>query len=204
MSEISNISSKFIEESKLSKTISKPKKGGRFSKKKRQDRRNEVYRLHFGLGYSARRISELLEINRNTINVDIKFLYSKLNKNFNEMDTESLIMRQIFRIEDQRTRFLEQLDKAKSFESKIVLEKMIADNDNKLSNMYLKLRNTDKIIYDTSVVTLNEWLKNMKLDVRAVREQSLAKLSKPTHDKVVKLIEEDEIDYDWQGKHKTK
>jgi hypothetical protein len=204
MSEISDVSSQFIEESKLCQTMSKSRKGGRYSKKNRQERRNEVYRLHFSLGYSARKISDLIKINRNTINNDVKFLYSQLKKNLNELDSESLIMKQILRMEEQRTRLLEQVEKTESLDSKLSLEKMIMYSDNRLSSMYLKLRDTEKIMFDVALTTLNEWLENMELDVRAVREQDLRKLSKPTYDKITKLIAGDKISWNWQGEHKEK
>lgn len=41
-------------------------------------RQNEVYRLHFKRGYSAVKISEMMKINRNTINKDITYWYSIL------------------------------------------------------------------------------------------------------------------------------
>jgi len=51
---------------------SKNKKGGPYSKKDRDSRIDEVCRLHFEYGYSAKKISELMKVNRNTINSDIK------------------------------------------------------------------------------------------------------------------------------------
>jgi len=55
---------------------SKNKKGGPYSKKDRSLRIDHVCKLHFEYGYSAKKISELMEVNRNTINDDIKQLYS--------------------------------------------------------------------------------------------------------------------------------
>ena len=80
MSEISDISSEFIEESKLCQTMPKSRKSGRHTKNEIETRRSEVYRLHFEYGYSARKISELMKINRNTINGDVSFWYSKAGK----------------------------------------------------------------------------------------------------------------------------
>ena len=47
------------------------KKGGPYSKHDRDARRNEVYKLHFEYGYSARKIADLMKVNRNTVNGDI-------------------------------------------------------------------------------------------------------------------------------------
>lgn len=57
-----------------------PKKGGPYSQQSKKTRRGEVFKLHFDYGYSARKIAELMKINRNTINSDIGFLYSQLQK----------------------------------------------------------------------------------------------------------------------------
>jgi len=56
------------------------KKGGPYTKTEREHRQQEVYRLHFEYGYSAKKISELMKINRNTINGDITYWYSKISK----------------------------------------------------------------------------------------------------------------------------
>ena len=78
------VSQEFLaEEEKLCQTMPKPnkkKEGGPYSPHDKQIRRNEVYRYHFDYGYSARRIAELMKINRNTINSDIKYWYSKVTK----------------------------------------------------------------------------------------------------------------------------
>ena len=54
------------------------KNGGPYSRDDREKRQNEVFRLHFEFGYPATRIAELMNINRNTINADIKYWYSTL------------------------------------------------------------------------------------------------------------------------------
>ena len=56
------------------------KKGGPYTKNEKMKRQNEVYRLHFELGYSAVKISDMMKINRNTINSDINYWYSSLSK----------------------------------------------------------------------------------------------------------------------------
>ena len=48
-----------------------------------------------------------MKIKRNTINSDIKYLYSRLSKEWQENDTESWIMKQINRFEAQRSRLME-------------------------------------------------------------------------------------------------
>jgi len=100
MSELPQITSDFLDENeKLCQTVSNSKKGGPYSKKERDSRREEVYRLCFEYGYTARKISELIKINRNTINGDIQYWYDKVVKNWNGMDPEFLVIKNIERLE---------------------------------------------------------------------------------------------------------
>ena len=89
MSEL-DISEEFLAECQ---TMPKSQRhNGQYTKQEIQKRRNEVYRYHFEYGYSARKIAELIKINRNTINGDIKHWYSKIsNKNY-ILDPESTIL----------------------------------------------------------------------------------------------------------------
>jgi len=65
------------------------KKGGRYNKKDQEERRRKVHRLYFEYGYSARKISEMMKINRNTINADIKYWYSEIR---NKISTNAGLM----------------------------------------------------------------------------------------------------------------
>jgi len=81
------ISQEFIESGKSLKTKQK-KRSGPYSKDGKIKRLNEVYRLHFDYGYSARKISELMEIPRNTINSDVDYWNGKIIDNSNILDPE--------------------------------------------------------------------------------------------------------------------
>lgn len=89
------------------------KKGGPYSKQDQKTRRDEVFRLHLEYGYSARTIAEMMNVNRNTINSDIKYCYSQLRDQEDYLWIEDRINKNLFRLENQRTRFLERLDKTK-------------------------------------------------------------------------------------------
>jgi len=115
------------------------KKGGPYTKKEQDERRKEVYRLHFELGYSAVKIADLMKINRNTINADISFLYSQLAEQWNEYDTDSLIIKQVQRLELQRGRLYEELDKQEKSSDKIIIEKLLFQIDNRLTQIYSKI-----------------------------------------------------------------
>ena len=54
------------------------KKGGRYTKKEQEERRLQVYHLHFEQEKPAVKIAELLNVNRNTINDDIRYWHQQL------------------------------------------------------------------------------------------------------------------------------
>src|SRR4029077_18496830 len=102
-----DVPTEFIEENqKLNSMI--PKKGGPYTKTQREKRQQEVYRLHFEYGYSAKKIAELMKVNRNTVNGDIDYWYSKIFKNTNIFDPDAMVIVNLERLEIQRTRLREQ------------------------------------------------------------------------------------------------
>lgn len=118
------------------------KKGGPYNKSDQESRRNEVHRLHFEYGYSARKIAEMMKINRNTINSDIKHLYSNIKEEMKQ-ESENYILRQIGRLEAQRTRIIETITNNKTDDS-IKFEKLLLDIDAKINNMLLRINSSQK------------------------------------------------------------
>ncbi len=115
------------------------KKGGPYTKKQQEKRRNEVYRLHFESGYPAQKIAGILKINRNTVNSDINFCYSQLALYWKNQDGKNLIVKQLERFELQRSRLYEELEKCNVLSEKITVEKLILDIDQKISQIVTKL-----------------------------------------------------------------
>lgn len=64
--------------------VQNKKAGGSYTKDEQRKRRDEIYRLHFEYGYPAKKISEFLKVNRGTINRDKMYLYSQVNKKWNQ------------------------------------------------------------------------------------------------------------------------
>ena len=54
------------------------KKGGPYTKEQKRRRQEEVYKLYFEYSYSARKILDIMKINRNTINLDITKCYESM------------------------------------------------------------------------------------------------------------------------------
>ena len=87
------------------------KKGGPYTKKEQEERRLEVSHLHFEEKLSAVKIAELLNVNRNTINDDIKFWCSQLAKEMNVQDLNAKMSKQIQKMDMQRERLFDELEK---------------------------------------------------------------------------------------------
>ena len=119
--------------------IEQVKKGGRYTKKEQEERRLQVHHLHFDENKSAVEIAEILNVNRNTVNDDIKFWLSRFVNKSNELDVYSKMTKQIQRMEIQRDRFFEYLEEADTLYKKMFFEKQISDIDNKLTQIFTKI-----------------------------------------------------------------
>jgi predicted DNA-binding protein YlxM (UPF0122 family) len=190
--DVLNVDQTFIRENvELCQTRPFLRKGGPYSKHERVKRRNEVFRLHFEHGYSSRNISEMLNTNRNTISGDINYWYSKLSKDWKNYDIDSWCMKQVYRLELQRTRLLQELKKQSNLQDKISLEKMILEIDVRLTQLVVKISTTQEATYSWGVDEINRWSKEQKLDVRFIHTRDITKVSTKTRDRIWTLINED-------------
>lgn len=171
--------------------LSHEKKGGPYTKDEQRKRRDEVYRLHFEYGYSARQIAEFLKVNRGTINRDIMYWYASINKKWRHWDPEVLIIGQIERLELQRTRLRKQLDKVESFQEKIILEKIILDIDMKITNFQIR-RIEATLTVDAKIADgINEWKAKEKNGKRVFPRQTFYQVSEKAQQKILKIFKED-------------
>jgi len=185
------VSKEFInEQANHSKQVSK--KAGPYNKHDRDKRRNEVFRLHFDLGYCAVKISEIMNINRNTINSDIKYLYSRLSKEWEEKDTESWIMKQINRFEAQRSRLMECLRQESEVTKKLKIEKMIFDVDNQIAQIVIRFQTRVENISEMLAYEFNKIAEKSNIPNRLLAGKSIINTNKSTNEKIWKLIEEEE------------
>lgn len=186
-----SVSRDFIEENKIQNLRFAPRKGGPYTKDEKDKRMNEVYKLHFDYGYSARKISELMKINRNTINADINYWYSKISKNTNLFNPEKTIVVNIQRLELQRSRLREQLDKTKPFQEKITLERMIYEIDCKILYTYSRIAESSRRILDLATQRMNKWMKEEKSQKRYMTLFDQISISDKAREKIEKIIKED-------------
>ena len=167
------------------------KKGGPYTKDEQRKRRDEVYRLHFEYGYSARKIAEFLKVNRGTINRDIMYWHASIVNKWRHLDPIALVINQVERLELQRTRLRKQLDTVESFQEKITIEKLVLDIDMKITNFQIRLveaaRNINKKIADG----INEWQEQEKNDKRVISQDIFLEVSEKARERIYKICKED-------------
>lgn len=188
-----NISDDFIETNKKFKPDTRRKKGGPYTKQEIIDRKNEVYRLHFEYGYSARKIADLMKVNRNTVNGDIDYWYSKIVQNINMFDHSYAIMVNLQRLDIQRSRLREQLDKTETFQEKLALERLILEIDSKILNTHYKLTNSTRHLFDYVTEKMNDWMKENKKDNRLLTLFDRISVSEKAIEKIDKIIKQDRL-----------
>ena len=104
--------------------------------------------MHFEYGYSATKISSMMKVNRNTINQDIKSLYSEIKEELKE-NSKDLILKQIGRLEAQRSRITENIQGVKNSQinygisEKTRYEKILLDIDSKINDVLVRI-NSDE------------------------------------------------------------
>ena len=169
-----HVSDEFIKENKKANfTKHKKKNGGPYTKSDRQQRQDEVYRLHFEYGYSARQIADMMQISRNTINGDINLFYLKLTQQWDNTPIEAWLSKQITRLELQRTRLLSELEKQKTLQDKLSIEKMILDIDSRILSTATKTHNQKHDGIRDGLNYVNRFYEN--------RRNELSKKSKKIH-----------------------
>jgi len=188
------VQEEFLKENvEYAKTKRQRKNGGPYSKGDKNKRQDEVYRLHFEYGYSARKIAELMNINRNTINRDVDYWYYKACKNFNYMDPENRIIMTLQRMGIQMSRLREQLDKVKTNSERMAIERLIFDINSKILHTHQKLGESYIRISKIGVEYVNDLFKKMRRDERLLTLFDTKSVSEKAYEKIQKIIEENKL-----------
>ena len=187
------ITEEFILENKNhhQKVNSQRRKGGPYSNQQRDKRREEVYRLCFEYGYSARKISELIKINRNTINGDIQYWYEKVVKNWNGLSPEFLVIKNIERLELQKTRLIENLHRTKIQQEKIPIERLAFDIESKILQTQLKMIASIENGHKLATKWLNNWMKRNNLKDRYISYGDTMNVSGKIYEKIRHLLKDE-------------
>ena len=167
------------------------KNGGPYSKKDKDKRRDEVYRLHFEYGYSGRKIAELMNINRNTINRDIEYCYYKTGKNLKFFNVEKRIVTSLQRLDIQQSRLREQLDKATGNSERMAIERLIFDINSKILYANQKLVESEIRTSAEATDSMNDFLKKEKLPGKFIALLDTLTVSNKAQEEIQKIIDKD-------------
>jgi hypothetical protein len=163
-----------------------------FTRSQRRKRRMEVYKLHFENGMPATRIAELMKVDRNTINNDLKILYKEALNDYNpdNMSLDDILQKQLLRLETQRNRLCLYLSDAKDNNNKIAIERLIADIDFKIIGAIEKLTQSIGKFWDDVIKEINRIAEDKKLDIRYTSLFELCKISIDSRENLNKLKEQ--------------
>jgi hypothetical protein len=159
-----------------------------YPKIQRKERRDEVYRLHFDKGMPATRIAELMKVDRNTINNDLKILYAKAIKEYNpDMTLDDVIEKQLLRLETQRDRLFLYLCDAKDNNSKLAIERLITDIDFKVIGVIEKMDQNIVQHWNAVMEQVNKMAEKENLKTRFTSLFELYRISIDTRQDLDKL-----------------
>jgi len=171
--------------------LNKKRNGGPYSKIDRHQRQNEVYKLHFEYGFTARRIAEMMKVSRNTVNGDISYWFNKIVKNWRYADPEVWVVKHIDRLEQQRTRIRTSHDKANTFQEKLAIEKLILEIDSKILQTQLKLGESRASVDASGTRLVNDWLKRNGHKDRVISYLEMCSVSGKAQKRILKILNED-------------
>lgn len=190
------IDNEFIEENKKVHLVKHRQnfkgKFAPFTKSQRRKRRTEVYKLHFEHGIPATRIAEMMNVDRNTINNDLKILYQKALRDYDpdDMSFNDILQKHLFRLETQRDRLGSYLIDTKGISDKITIERLVADIDFKLIAVIERMNYNEVRIWQAVVKQMNKVVAEKKLDVRYTNLFELYEISVNSRKSLNKLREE--------------
>lgn len=167
------------------------KKGGPYTKNEKEKRRENVYRLHFEYGYSARKIAEILNVNRGTINRDIDFCYSLIDKTSSRYEPEVLILESIEKLNIQKTRLRETLDNTTEFAERQSLEKLLLQIESKIIQTQLRLVDSNGRVIRNIEEGTNRALEKNKIKGKLVSTDEFLVCSEKAQMRIAKIIKDD-------------
>jgi hypothetical protein len=139
-----------------------------------------------------RMVAELMNVDRNTINNDLKSLYNDAlsDYNRNNMDLDDIVNKQLMRLETERDRLRLYLTEAKDINNKIAIESVIADIGFKLTGAIGKLDRNAGRFWDEIINELNKIAENKNFNMRFTSPFELREISKDSRKTLNKLMEE--------------
>jgi hypothetical protein len=184
------IDQEFIEENKKIDLVRPRHKFAPFTRAERRERRDEVYKLHFEYGIPAIRIADMMKVDRNTINNDLKILYNKAVRDYNsDKSFDDIIEKQLLRLETQRDRLGLYLCDANDINSKLAIERLITDIDFKVIGVIDKMDQNIVQHWNAVMEQVNKIAEREKLKTRFTSLFELYRISIDTRQDLDKLRE---------------
>jgi hypothetical protein len=133
-----------------------------------------------------------MKVDRNTINNDLKILYREALSDYDpdDMNLDDVIQKQLLRLETQRDRLGIYLIDAKDINSKIAIERLIADIDFKLIGTIEKVKNNVGRFWEEIIKEINRIAEEKKLNIRYTSLFELQKISIDSRKSLDKLKED--------------
>ena len=166
------------------------KRSGSCSKGQREKRRQEVFRLHFILGYSMVEIAKLMNFNYKTVEKDVAELNSRLAKEWGRIQLRAFIQKQITRLEFQRTRLMTMLGKVENPETKLRTEQLILEIDSRLAQLVSRIIGSRERIADAASKLMNKEAEKRGWHMRWISSQTLTSMPKDKHEQVMQIVED--------------
>jgi len=186
-----DISPEFIEENKKINLVKPRQKFAPYTKAQRQDRRKEVYRLHVELGLPAVKIAELMKVDRNTINSDIRTIYQDIAEP--DGTVGDAYNKFASRLESQRSRLLEYLSKQQDIQTKLLIERHITDIDSRMVSMNHKIYDSEITILKQVREAINNYTEKKKLDYRVINIEEFLKVSPAAFRGILNILRKEKL-----------
>jgi len=174
-----------------SKATVEAKKGGPYTKYEKEKLQEKVYEYYFDYGYSERKISVITKITRGTVSRYVNSWYKTAVKNQSFITHGLDILASLERLEMQRARKREELDKTVVFKERMALDRFIFDIESKILSTNQRLYESSVSIEDRVIFDLNTWMKQNGFQERYLEMFDKMKVSTDALEKINKIIEED-------------
>lgn len=174
------IHKKSIHNNHIDHNLVKPRqKFAPYTHAERKKRRREVYNLHFEHGMPAIRIAQLMNVDRNTVANDLKFLYRQALSDYSidDMSLDEIIEKQLVRLETQRDRLGLYLSDAEDVTTKVTVERLIADIDFRVLSAIEKINHNTGQFWDQIIKAANKVAETHNLTIRYTSLFELQKIS---------------------------
>jgi hypothetical protein len=132
----------------------------------------------------------MMQVNRNTINEDIKWLYNEMSSDIEGREFDGYFAKQLVRLETQRARLATYLSDAKELDQKLSIERQLAEMDFRLASMMEKFKQSQLAFWDRVAKQFNKAAKEQGLDKRFTSLFELYKISVRSRKNLDRIVED--------------